>query len=98
VVSFLFKPEFAPSATVAALTAAGVMAAATAQIAGQVLVAEGRTSRLSVAWVAGLLAALLALVLMGGDPDVRVALAFLIGETVALAAMAFLATGKPVLK
>jgi len=98
VVSLLFKPEFAPSATVAALTAAGVMAAATAQIAGQVLVAEGRTSRLSVAWVAGLVAAVLALVLMGGAPDVRVALAFLIGETVALAAMAFLATGRPVLK
>jgi hypothetical protein len=35
---------------------------------------------------------------MGGAPDVRVALAFLIGETVALAAMAFLATGRPVLK
>ena len=46
VVSLLFIPEFAPSSTVAALTAAGVTAAATAQIAGQVLVAEGRTSRL----------------------------------------------------
>ncbi len=98
VVSLLFIPEFAPTSTVAALTAAGVTAAATAQIAGQVLVAEGRTSRLSVAWIAGLVAAGLALVLLGGAPDVRVALAFLIGETVALVAMAFLATGGPVLK
>ena len=98
VVSLLFIPEFAPSSTVAALTAAGVTAAATAQIAGQVLVAEGRTSRLSIAWIAGLVTAVLALVLLGGAPDVRVALAFLIGETVALVAMAFLATGGPVLK
>jgi O-antigen/teichoic acid export membrane protein len=98
VVSFLFIPEFAPSATVAALTAAGVTAAATAQIAGQVLVAEGRTSRLSIAWIAGLVSAVLALLLLGGAPDVRVALAFLIGETVALVAMAILATGGPVLK
>jgi O-antigen/teichoic acid export membrane protein len=98
IVGFLFIPEFAPSATVAALTAAGVTAAATAQIAGQVLVAEGRTSRLSIAWVAGLVTAVLALALLGGGPDVRVALAFLIGETVALVAMAFLATGGPVLK
>jgi len=98
VVSLLFIPEFAPSSTVAALTAAGVTAAATAQIAGQVLVAEGRTSRLSIAWIAGLVTAGLALVLLGGAPDVRVALAFLVGETVALVAMAFLATGGPVLK
>ena len=98
IVSFLFIPEFAPSATVAALTAAGVTAAATAQIAGQVLVAEGRTSRLSIAWISGLLSAVLALALLGGAPDVRVALAFLIGETVALVAMALLATGGPVIK
>lgn len=98
VVSLLFIPEFAPSATVAALTAAGVMSAATAQIAGQVLVAEGRTSRLSIAWVAGLVAAMVAIVLFGGEPDIRVALAFLVGETVALVTMAFLATGRPVLR
>jgi O-antigen/teichoic acid export membrane protein len=98
VVSLLFIPEFAPSATVAALTAAGMMAAATAQIAGQVLVAEGRTSRLSVAWVAGLIVAIVAIVLFQVDPDVRVALAFLVGETVALVTMAFLSTGRPILK
>jgi O-antigen/teichoic acid export membrane protein len=98
VVSLLFIPEFAPSATVAALTAAGMMAAATAQIAGQVLVAEGRTSRLSVAWVAGLVVAIVAIVLFRVDPDVRVSLAFLVGETVALVTMAFLSTGRPILK
>ena len=91
VVSSLFKPEFAPSAAVAALTAAGVMAAATAQIAGQVLVAEARTSRLASAWLGGLLAAIVALLVIGGQPDLRVAFAFAIGEGVALMLMAVLA-------
>jgi hypothetical protein len=63
-----------------------------------VLVAEGRTSRLSVAWVAGLIAAIVAIVLFRVDPDVRVSLAFLVGETVALVTMAFLSTGRPILR
>jgi O-antigen/teichoic acid export membrane protein len=91
VVSILFKPEFAPSSTVAALAAAGVMAAATAQIAGQVLVAEARTSRMAAAWFGGLMAAGVALAVLGGEPDVRVAVAFLIGQSVALILMAVLA-------
>jgi len=91
VVSLLFKPEFAPTSTVAALTAAGVMAAATAQIAGQVLVAEARTSRMAAAWFGGLVTAVVALITLGGEPDLRVALAFAIGEGVALVLMALLA-------
>lgn len=92
VVSLLFGAEFMPSHQVAAFTAAGVMAAAAAQVAGQVLVAEGRTSRLATAWFGGLVVAVLALILLGGAPDVRVAIAFVIGEGVALLLMAFLAT------
>ncbi|MDP9144461.1 MAG: hypothetical protein M3N43_07165 [Actinomycetota bacterium] len=91
VVSLLFGEEFAPSSAVAALTAAGVMAAAAAQIAGQVLVAEARTSRLAGAWFGGLLVATVALIALDGQPDVRVALAFAIGEGVALILMAALA-------
>lgn len=91
VVSILFGEEFMPSHLVAALTAAGVMAAAAAQVAGQVLVAEGRTSRLAVAWFGGLLVTVIALVVLGGAPDARVALSFLIGEIVALVLMAVLA-------
>jgi hypothetical protein len=72
-------------------TAAGVMAAAAAQIAGQVLVAEGRTSRLSAAWFGGLLVGVVTLLLLGSEPDVRVAMAFAIGEVVALILMAGLA-------
>ena len=91
VVTLLFKAEFAPSSLVAAFAAAGVMAAAAAQIAGQVLVAEGRTSRMSAAWVTGLLVAVVAMLLLGGAPDLRVALAFVIGQGVALILMAVLA-------
>lgn len=91
VVGILFGEEFVPSDAVAAFTAAGVMAAASAQIAGQVLVAEARTSRLAGAWAGGLLVALVALVSLGGQPDVRVAISFAIGEAVALLLMALLA-------
>jgi O-antigen/teichoic acid export membrane protein len=91
VVSLLFIPEFAPTPIVAALAAAGVMAAATAQIAGQVLVAEARTSRMAAAWLGGLLAAIVALLALGGEPDLRVAIAFVIGQGVALILMALLA-------
>ncbi len=91
VVALLFGQAFAPSSTVAMFTAAGVSAAAAAQIAGQVLVAEARTSRLSAAWFGGLAAGVVALLLLGGAPDVRVAIAFAIGEVVALVLMAGLA-------
>lgn len=91
VVTILFGEEFAPQALVAALAAAGVMAAAAAQVAGQVLVAEARTSRLALAWLGGLLGGIVALLLLSSDPDVRVASAFAIGEFIALGLMAVLA-------
>ncbi len=92
VVALLYGPEFAPTDTVAMLAAAGVMAAAAAQIASQVLVAEGRTRRLSLAWFGGLVVAVVALLFLSGEPGTRVALSFAIGEFVALGLMAILAT------
>ena len=92
VVSLLFGEEFAPTQTVAMLAAAGVMAAASAQIASQVLVAEGRTRRLSLAWFGGLAVAVISLLILSGDPDTRVAVSFAIGEFVALGLMAVVAT------
>lgn len=91
VVSILFGEEFAPSETVAMLAAAGVVAAASAQVASQVLVAEGKTSRLSTAWVGGMMAGLIVLVSFGGDVGVRVARAFVVGEFAALTLMGILA-------
>lgn len=92
VVSLLYGTEFAPGAAVAMFAAAGVMAAATAQVASQVLVAEGKTTRLSIAWFGGLLVGLLVLVALGGEPGNRVAVAFAAGEFAALGLMAGLAT------
>lgn len=91
VVGILYGEEFMPSSTVALFVAAGVMAAATAQIAGQVLVAEARTTRLAGAWLGGLVAAVAALAVVRAQPDVRVAIAFAVGEFTALVLMAGLA-------
>ena len=92
VVGLLFGEEFAPTSTVAMLAAGGVMAAAAAQIASQVLVAEAKTKRLSLAWFGGLVVAAVALLLFRMEPDTRVALSFALGEFVALGLMAVLAT------
>ena len=91
VIGLLYGEEFLPGQTMALFAAAGVMAAAAAQIASQVLVAEGRTRRLALAWLGGLASALVALLALGGEPDVRVAGAFVIGEFAALGLMALLA-------
>lgn len=92
VVEFLYGASFAPSTIVATLAAAGVMAAAAAQIASQVLVAAGKTKLLGFAWFGGLAAAVVVTLLVGGAPDTRVAIGFVTGEVAALGLMAFLAT------
>ena len=92
VVRILFGSEFAPRPIVAMFVAAGVMAAASAQVASQVLVADAKTKRLAMAWAGGLAAGLLALLLVSGAVDTRVALSFAIGEIAALGLMGVLAT------
>jgi O-antigen/teichoic acid export membrane protein len=91
VVSILFREEWAPTGNVAALAAGGVMAAAAAQVASQVLVAEGRTGRLSLAWLGGLTVGVVTLFVVSAEPGLRVAMAFAVGEAAALALMAVLA-------
>ncbi len=91
VVAVLFGDEFAPTKTVAMFAAAGVVAASAAQIASQVLVAEAKTSRLSIAWFGGLAIGLAALAALGGVADTRVARAFAVGEVAALGLMGLLA-------
>jgi O-antigen/teichoic acid export membrane protein len=91
VVGILYGEEYMPTSLVAMLAAGGVMAAASAQIASQVLVAEARTVRLSWAWLGGLLVGVLVLVVVDGVPDTRVAIAFAAGEITALGLMALLA-------
>ena len=92
VVALLYGDQFMPSSLVAMLAASGVMAAAAAQITSQVLVAEGRTGTLSMAWFGGLVVGVLILVLVGGAVESRVATAFASGEFAALGLMGVLAT------
>jgi O-antigen/teichoic acid export membrane protein len=90
VVAILFGEGFTPGRVVAACVAAGVLAASTTQVTGQVLVAAGKTRLLATAWLAGLAAAAAALMIVGGGPDTAVAGAFLVGEIVAGAVVALL--------
>ena len=94
VVRLLFGAEFEPTWEVAALAAAGMVIAALSLLAGQVLVARGRTMLLAFAWVIGFLVALVALLPSGADAALRVSWAFVAGETGALAAIVIAAVGR----
>jgi hypothetical protein len=67
--------------------------AASSLLAGQVLVARGRTMLLAVAWIIGFALAIAALVPSIGDPGLRVSWAFVAGETGALIAIVIAAVG-----
>jgi len=92
VVALLYGPGFSPGRTVAALAAAGVAAAAGAQLLGQVLVARGATATLARRWSLGLVVALVTLLLAPrvglADPALAVAVAFALGEAASAVAMA----------
>lgn len=89
VVVFLSRPEFEPTVAVAGLVAAGMVAASAAQITGQLLVAEGKTGKLALAWAVGLVVAGGMLAVRPGGPDLSVAQAFFLGELTALAVVGF---------
>ena len=93
VVGALFGPEFEPDRLVAAMAAAGVVAASTAQVAGQALVAGGGTGKLAASWTAGLMVALVVLVAAPLAVDRTVGLAFVLGEATAAIVMAFMTLG-----
>jgi O-antigen/teichoic acid export membrane protein len=96
VVQLLLGAEFRPTSEVAALVAGGVVAAVTTQIVGQFLVAQGRTAALTIVWFLGLASAIVVLAVSGLEPLTRVALAFAVGEVVALTAMWRVARSSPV--
>lgn len=93
VVGLLFGHEFRPDRLVAAMAAAGVVAASTAQVAGQSLVAAGGTGKLAASWASGLAVALAVLVLAPFSADRSVALAFLAGEATAAIVVAVMTLG-----
>jgi O-antigen/teichoic acid export membrane protein len=82
-VAWLMGPEYRPTALLAALAAAGTVLATVAVFAQQILVAMRSTGRLAVAWMCGLAAAALVVVLGGVNPSLRVGWAFLVGESAA---------------
>lgn len=90
VVGLFYESDFVPSADFAAWVAAGIIAASTAQILGQLLVARGATSRLAGAWMIALLVAVAVILGSGGEPQHRVAIAFATGEVTAFAAVGFI--------
>jgi lipopolysaccharide/colanic/teichoic acid biosynthesis glycosyltransferase len=93
-VALAFGADFRPGETAAALVAAGVLLAGAGLFVAQILVARGRPFVLAAAWLVAVVAAALVLAATGGEIEVRVSLAFLIGEVVALAALVLGAVAK----
>ncbi|MGA8209942.1 MAG: hypothetical protein WB798_07280, partial [Nocardioidaceae bacterium] len=85
-VALLVGADFAPTRPLAALVAAGTALAAATLFSAQILVAVGRTERVAAAWLLALAVASVTL-LVPGPPELRVGVAFLAGELVALAAV-----------
>jgi lipopolysaccharide/colanic/teichoic acid biosynthesis glycosyltransferase len=86
-VAIAFGSDFRPTAQVAGLAAAGVVLASAGLFVGQILVARSQPIRLAVSWLIALVASVGALLLPFDDPIVRVIVAFVVGEGVALVAL-----------
>ncbi|MEX2322721.1 MAG: hypothetical protein WEA29_02970 [Acidimicrobiia bacterium] len=94
IVQTLYGQEFRPTALLAGLAAAAVVVALAALVATQVLVGRGHTGRLALAWVFGLIMAVITVISLQIDPTARVATALLVGETAALLGLV-VASGSP---
>jgi len=86
-VALAFGADFRPGRAAAALVAGGVLLAGAGLFVAQILVARGRPFVLATAWLVAVVAAAIVLSATGGEIEVRVSLAFLVGEVVALAAL-----------
>lgn len=73
-----------PDATFVALTAFGVLLATGSLLLNQVLIARSSERRLVVPWLVALAVAVAVVVLSPGGPTLRMSIAFVVGETVAL--------------
>ena len=88
VVEVAFGPDFAPSRLTAAAISFGVVFAGGGLFVGQILVARGQSLRLAIAWLSGLLSAMAAVIFAASLEIVtRVAVAFVVGEIIALVAL-----------
>jgi O-antigen/teichoic acid export membrane protein len=85
IIELLYGREFRPSALVAALGAAGAVAALAILFVTQILIARGRTRDLALGWTIAIVAAAIVLAVAGVDPLTRVAYSFGAGELTAFA-------------
>ncbi len=95
VVELLYGTGFRPSATLAALAAAGVIVGIVGLGTTQVLVGRGDTDRMAVTWLVALATAALTIVVVESDPTIRVAAGFLAGEAAALVGLTISALMPP---
>ena len=88
VIEVAFGSEFVPTRMVAGAVAFGVIFAGAGLFVGQILVARSRPVRLGIAWMSGLVAAGVTILLTSGaDPVSRVTAGFVVGEVAALIAL-----------
>jgi O-antigen/teichoic acid export membrane protein len=92
-VRVLYGAEFTPSHWLAGLAAAGVIAGVAGLATTQILVGRGDTTRMAVVWVIALALAAGYIVAVDGDPTLRVAAAFCVGEAAALVGLSVAALG-----
>jgi O-antigen/teichoic acid export membrane protein len=83
-VALLYGSDFRPSPTLAGLAAAGVVLGIIGLGTTQILVGRGATGRMAIVWLLAVAAAAVAIVVVPGDPTIRVAAGFFTGEAVAL--------------
>lgn len=83
-VALMFGEAFTPPGWFVGLTVAGVTVATAGLGLNQILIAMEDEKRMVLPWLAGLTAAILAVLVLAGTPTFRVAVAFVIGEAVAL--------------
>jgi len=84
VIALLFGASFRPPSWFAATAAATVLLACGALLLNQLLIGMRAESRLVAPWLAGLAAGVTLVAVLAGTPTLRVAIAFMIGELVAL--------------
>lgn len=94
VVEALYGADFRPAALVTGLAAAAVILAMIGLVTTQILVGRGETGVMALVWLVAIAAAGIVVAVTRGDPQVRVASAFLAGEGVALIGLTVAATGR----
>jgi O-antigen/teichoic acid export membrane protein len=86
-IAFFFGAGFGPPSWLAATAAGGVLLATGGMVLNQLLVASGLEHRLPLPWLGGMAVAFTTILLVSGSPSWRTAIAFVAGESVAIAGL-----------